>query len=104
MPSLAPRAPRRNSMFTEQMTQALLIGAPVHAQQLTTTTTLTTGSVDMQKARRALFVYDVGALGGTSPTISAVGTIQESPDNSTWTAHPTAPTFTISSGSKVATA
>jgi hypothetical protein len=91
-------------MYTEQLTQRMGFGTPIHAQQLTTTTTLNTGSIDMQYFRRAIFVYDVGALGGTGPTISAVGQVQESADNTTWSNNPTIPTFTLSAGSQVGTA
>ena len=42
-------------MYTEHMTQALAVaGTPIHAQQLTATTTLTTGKVDMSLVHRCL--------------------------------------------------
>jgi hypothetical protein len=78
------------------MTQALCLQTPIQPQQLITTTTVQTAGLDMQKMRRALFVFDLGTFGGTSPTCSAVATVQESPDNSTWTANATIPTTTIS--------
>jgi hypothetical protein len=82
-------------MYTEQMTQGLCLGTPIQPQQLTTTTTLTSGAIDMQVHRRALFVLNLGAFGGTSPTCSAVITLQESPDNSTWTNNAIIPTTTV---------
>ncbi len=60
-------------MYTEHLTQALAVGgAPIHAQQLTSTTTLTTGKVDLSLAHRCLFVLDLGVFGGTSPTCSGL--------------------------------
>jgi hypothetical protein len=83
-------------MYTGQMTQGLCLQTPIQPQQLTTTTTLTSGSIDMQVLRRALFILNLGAFGGTSPTCSAVITLQESPDNTTWTNNATIPTTTVS--------
>jgi hypothetical protein len=71
-------------MYTEQLTQGLNFGTPIQPQQLTTTTTLNSGSIDLQYCRRAIFTYNQGAFGGTGPTCSAVAQIQTSPDNSTW--------------------
>ena len=71
-------------MYTEQLTQSLNFGTPIQPQQLTTTTTVQTGSIDLLKCRRAIFTFNQGAFGGTSPTCSAVAQIQSSPDNSTW--------------------
>ncbi len=91
-------------MYTEHMTQGLSIaGTPIHAQQLTTTTTLTTGKVDLSQLKRALFVLDLGAFGGTGPTCSAVLTIQESPDGTTWTNNGTVGTLTVNAASSVGT-
>lgn len=83
----------------ETMTQALSLQTPIQPQQLTTTTTVTSGSVDMSKFRRAFFTFNQGAFGGTSPTCSAAATIQESPDNSTWTTNPNQTTVTITAAS-----
>ncbi len=91
-------------MYNEQMTQAIAIaGTPVHAQQLTSTTTTNTGKVDLSLFKKVMFVVDIGALGGTSPTVSAVTTIQESPDGTTWTANAIVSTMTLSNGSNVGT-
>jgi hypothetical protein len=69
-------------MYTEQLTQGLSIPSnPTHAAAQTAS--FNTGSVDMQKFRRALFILDIGAVSGTSPTIDAK--LQESTDNSTFT-------------------
>ena len=90
-------------MYTEHLTQRYGIGAPAHAQQLTTNTTLNSGGIDMQYFRRAFFLFDTGAWGGTSPTLSATLQIQESPDNSTWTNNATVGSITISAASNVGT-
>ena len=91
-------------MYTEHMTQALAVaGTPIHAQQLTSTTTLTTGKVDMSLVHRCLFVLDLGAFGGVSPTCGAVLTIQESPDGTTWTNNGTVSTLTVSAQNSVGT-
>ena len=69
-------------MYTEQLTQGLSIPSnPTHAAAQTAS--FNSGSVDMQKFRRALFILDIGAVSGTSPTIDAK--LQESTDNSTFT-------------------
>jgi hypothetical protein len=92
-------------MYTEQMTQGVVIaGTPVHPQQLTATTTLNSGGIDLSLFRRALFVLDIGTLGGTAPTVSAVLQIQESADNATWSNNPIIPTMTLSAGSNVGSA
>lgn len=72
-------------MYTEQITQAMGLGTPIQPQVLSGTTTVTTGKIDMQKFRRAIFTFNMGAFGGTSPTCSAAATLQTSPDGSTWT-------------------
>jgi hypothetical protein len=90
-------------MYTEQLTQRLGIAAPVAPIQLTATSTKTTGSVDMQKFHRALFLFETGVFGGTSPTLSAVLQIQDSPDNSTWTNNVTVPSATVTAASAQAT-
>ncbi len=68
-------------MYTEQLTQALSIPSnPTHAAAQTAS--FNSGSVDLQKFRRALFIIDIGAVSGTSPTFDAK--LQESTDNSTF--------------------
>ena len=52
-------------MYTEQLTQALSIQAQIPSQSLGTGTTTITGSVDMQKFRRAIFLLNVGAFGAS---------------------------------------
>lgn len=86
-------------MYTEQMTQGLCLGTPIAPQQLTATATVTSGKIDLLVLRRALFAFQMGAFGGTSPTCSAVATLQESADGTTWTNNPTIPTTTISAAS-----
>jgi hypothetical protein len=71
-------------MYTEQLTQGLNFNTPIQPQQLTTTTTVNSGSVDLQYCRRAIFTFNMGTFGGTAPTCSAVAQIQTSPDNATW--------------------
>ena len=73
-------------MYTEQITQAMGLGTPIQPQQLTTTTTVNTGKIDMSLFRRAIFTFNQGAFGGTAPTCSAAASLQESSDGSTWTA------------------
>ncbi len=69
-------------MYTEQLSQALSIPSnPTHPAAQTAS--FNSGSVDMQKFRRALFVIDVGAVSGTTPTLDAK--LQESTDNTTFT-------------------
>ena len=90
-------------MYTEQLTQRLGIAAPVAPQQLTSTTTVNSGKVDLSVFRRALFFFETGAFGGTSPTLSAVLQIQDSPDGTTWTNNATIPSATVTAASKQAT-
>jgi hypothetical protein len=90
-------------MWMEQMTQALGLGAQVPPQQLTTTTTLTTGAIDLSLFKRALFLFETGTFGGTSPTLSAALQVQESPDNSTWSNNATIPAATVTAQNKQAT-
>src|SRR5437899_5130727 len=52
-----------DSMYTEQLTQALALCAPVNPQVINNTNK-TAGPVDMQGARRALFVLEIGAVTG----------------------------------------
>ncbi len=90
-------------MYTEQLTQRLGIAAAAAPQSLTTTTTLTSGKVDMSVFHRALFLFETGTFGGTSPTLSAVLQIQDSPDGTTWTNNATVPSATVTAAGKQAT-
>lgn len=90
-------------MYTEQMTQQFLVGAPLQPVVLTATGNVNTGSIDMSKVRRALFHFQTGVWGGTAPTFSGILQVQESPDNSTWTNNPNIPTITINTASQQAT-
>jgi hypothetical protein len=90
-------------MYTEQLTQRLGIAAPVSPQTLTATATVNSGSVDMSKFHRSLFLFESGAFGGTSPTLSAVLQIQESADNATWSNNATIPSATVTAASSQAT-
>jgi hypothetical protein len=72
-------------MYTEKITEAAGLGTPIQPQHLTTTITLTSGKIDMQAFRRAIFSYNQGTFGGTAPTCSTAATLQTSPDGSTWT-------------------
>ena len=56
-----------------------------------------TGSIDMKKSKRAFFTLYIGAV--TSGSISAW--LQESTDDSTWTANDTAGSFSGSDGTNV---
>ncbi len=83
-------------MYTEQITQAAGLGTPIQPQQLTATTTVNSGKIDMLWFRRAFFVFNLGTFGGTSPTCSALAQIQTSPDGSTWTNEANDSALTIS--------
>ena len=59
-------------MYTEQITQALALAAPI-APHTINNQTKTTGSVDMSLSRRAFFIVEVGAVtGGGSLTLQLV--------------------------------
>jgi hypothetical protein len=90
-------------MYTEHLTQRLGITAPAALQTLTTTTTLNSGKVDLSIFHRALFLFETGTFGGTSPTLSAVLQIQESPDGATWTNNAIVPSATVTTASSQAT-
>jgi hypothetical protein len=90
-------------MYTEQLTQRLGITAPVAPQTLTGTATVNSGKVDLSVFHRALFLFETGTFGGTSPTLSAVLQIQESPDGSTWSNNATIPSATVTAASSQAT-
>jgi hypothetical protein len=90
-------------MYTEQLTQRLGIAAPASPQTLTGTATVNSGSVDMSKFHRTLFLFETGTFGGTSPTLSAVLQIQESADNSTWSNNAIIPSATVTTAGSQAT-
>ena len=90
-------------MYTEQMTQALALGGPIAPLQLTATSTLNSGPIDMRTSRRALFQFQTGNFGGTSPTLSAVLQIQESADAITWSNNATIPSYTLTASQSQAT-
>ena len=84
-------------MYEEQMTQALAIPSAINPQILNNSAA-NTGSIDMLKSRRALFVLEIGAVtGGGSITAS----LQESADNSTWQSNGSAGAFSNSGGANV---
>jgi hypothetical protein len=83
-------------MYMETITQRLALANGV-APQVLNNNRLSTDGVDMQKAHRAFFVLSMGAL--NSGSVSAW--LQESADNSTWTANDTAGAFSNSGGSNV---
>ena len=90
-------------MYTEQLTQRLGLAAPLSPQTLTATATVDSGKVDLSVFHRALFLFESGAFAGTSPTLSAVLQIQESPDGSTWSKNATIPSATVTAASSQAT-
>ena len=57
----------------------------------------------MSLVHRCLFVLDLGPFGGTSPTCSAVLTVQESPDGTTWTNNGTVSTLTVNAQNNIGT-
>lgn len=68
-------------MYTEQLSQALALGTPIHPVSQGVGTA-DSGGLDVQKFRRAMFVVNVGAV-GAGGTVDAK--LQESADNSTFT-------------------
>ena len=90
-------------MFTETITQRIALASTIGPQQLTTTSTLNSGKLDLQQARRAIFVFATGTFGGTSPTLSAVLQIQESADGSSWSNNGTVPSATVTGQNQQAT-
>src|SRR5262249_32369256 len=85
----------RGPMYTETLTQRLALMNGIAPQQLNNNR-LSTDGVDMQQSRRALFILSIGANAGS---ISAW--LQESADNSSWTANDTAGAFSGSGGNNV---
>ena len=90
-------------MYTEQLTQRLGITAPAAPQTLTGTATVNSGNSDMSIFLRALFLFETGTFGGTSPTLSAVLQIQESADDATWSNNATIPSATVTTAGSQAT-
>src|SRR5581483_5389290 len=90
-------------MYTETITQRIALAAAAGPQQLTGTTTVNTGKVDLQQARRAIFLFATGTFGGTSPTLSAVLQIQESADGTSWSNNATVPSATVTAQNQQAT-
>src|SRR5438270_12525162 len=82
-------------MQTEQITQRLALMNGIAPQQLNNAR-LSSDGIDLQQSRRALFVLSIGANAGS---ISAW--LQESADNSSWTANDTAGAFSGSGGANV---
>ena len=82
-------------MYTEQITQRIALGAGIPPQTLNNAR-LSSDAVDLQHSRRALFILSIGAITGS---ISAW--LQESADNSSWTANDTAGAFSNSGAANV---
>ena len=79
-------------MYTEQITQRLALMNGIAPQALNNAR-LSSDGVDMQASRRAMFILSIGANAG-----SVNWYLQESADNSTWTANDTAGAFSGSGG------
>ncbi len=84
-------------MFNETVTQSVALAAGIAPQTLNTTR-LSSDGIDMSKSKRAFFVLSIGAVTGGG-SISAW--LQESADNSSWTANDTAGTFSNSGAQNV---
>lgn len=82
-------------MYTEQVTQRLALANGVPPQSLSNGRTQT-DAIDMSKSRRAFFVVSIGASVG-----SWSAWLQESADNSSWTANDTAGAFSGCGGANV---
>ncbi len=83
-------------MFTETLTQRQAISNGIPPQTLNSSRAFT-NAVDMSHSKRALFTVYIGAV--TSGSISCW--LQESADNSSWTANDTAGAFSGSGGNNV---
>src|SRR6266851_3895009 len=79
-------------MYTEQITQRLGLAAGIAPQQLNNAR-LNSDGIDVSKFKRIFFVLSIGANAGS---ISAW--LQESADNSSWTANDTAGAFSGGAG------
>jgi hypothetical protein len=87
-------------MFTEQLSQALSVGAaPVHPQTLNNSNA-STGGLDMTRFHRAMFIVDIGSItnGG-----SVTAKLQESADNTSFTDVASGSATAVTSSSKVIT-
>src|SRR5438045_3526997 len=84
-------------MYTEQITQRMALANGIAPQTLNNAR-LQTDGIDMQKSRRAIFILSIGAVTGGG-SISAW--LQESADNSSWTANDTAGAFSNSGAANV---
>lgn len=82
-------------MYTETITQRMALMNGIAPQTLNNAR-LSSDGIDMQKSRRAVFILSIGANAGS---ISAW--LQESADNSNWTANDTAGAFSGGAGSNV---
>lgn len=81
-------------MFTEQITQRIALANGIAPQTLNNGR-LSSDGIDLSKASRAIFILSIGAVvsGG-----SINWYLQESADNSSWTANDTAGAFSKSQG------
>src|SRR5947207_7148126 len=95
LPTRLSTLSRTSSMQTEQITQRLALMNGIAPQSLNNAR-LSSEAVDMLKSRRAFFVLSIGANAGS---ISAW--LQESADNSSWTANDTAGAFSNSGAANV---
>lgn len=68
--------------FTETCAERLIIGDPIDADSIAGAGTDTTGSIDMSKCHRAIFIMSLGDMVSSS-TVDMK--LQESADDSTWT-------------------
>jgi hypothetical protein len=84
-------------MYNETITQRLALGNGIAPQTLNNAT-LNSDGVDMQKSKRVFFILSIGAVTGGG-SISAW--LQESADNSSWTANGQAGAFSNSGGNNV---
>lgn len=82
-------------MYTETLTQRLALANGIAPQQLNNAR-LSSDGIDLQQSKRAIFILSIGANAGS---ISAW--LQESADNSSWTANDTAGAFSGSGGANV---
>jgi hypothetical protein len=86
-------------MYTEQITQRMALMNGIAPQTLNNAR-LNSDGVDMQASRRAMFILSIGAVTGGG---SINWYLQESADNSTWTANDTAGAFSGSGGTNTST-
>jgi hypothetical protein len=68
-------------MYTEQITQRVGLAGPINPQVVNNQTKTTTG-IDLQQARRAFFILEIGAVVGGG---SINAKLRESTDNVTFT-------------------